>query len=40
VLEIELVAVKTSRDTFQKENAEMKKQIFAMQKKLKAVEAK
>jgi hypothetical protein len=40
VLEVELVAVKTSRDTFQKENAEMKKQIFAMQKKLKAVESK
>jgi len=39
VLEIELVAVKTSRDTFQKENAEMKKQIFAMQKKIKSLES-
>lgn len=40
-LEIELVAVKSSRDGFQKENAEMKKQILAMQKKLaKSLEAK
>jgi hypothetical protein len=35
-----MVAVKTSRDTFQKENAEMKKQILAMQKKLKSYEPK
>jgi FtsZ-binding cell division protein ZapB len=40
VLEIAMVAVKTSRDTFQKENAEMKKQILAMQKKLKSYEPK
>lgn len=38
-LEIELVAVKSSRDNYQKENAEMKKQIFAMQKKMKALES-
>lgn len=38
-LEIELVAVKSSRDSYQKENAEMKKQIFAMQKKMKALES-
>lgn len=39
-LEIELVAVKSSRDGYQKENSEMKKQILAMQKKLKSLEAK
>lgn len=38
-MEIELVAVKSSRDGYQKENAEMKKQIFAMQKKMKAIES-
>jgi FtsZ-binding cell division protein ZapB len=35
VLEIELEAVKRSRDTFQNENAQMKKQIAMLQKKLK-----
>jgi FtsZ-binding cell division protein ZapB len=39
-LEIELLAVKSSRDGYQKENSEMKKQILAMQKKLKSLEAK
>lgn len=38
-LEIELVAVKSSRDGYQKENAEMKKQILAMQRKLKTLES-
>lgn len=36
ILEIELVAVKRSRDTFQNENHQMRKQITMLQKKLKA----
>lgn len=35
VLEIELTAVKTSRDTFQSENAQLKKQVSMLQRKLK-----
>lgn len=38
ILEIELVAVKKSRDTFQNENNQMRKQITMLQKKLKAAE--
>lgn len=35
LLEIDLVAVKTSRDQYQNENAELKKQIASLQRKLK-----
>jgi hypothetical protein len=38
VLKIELVAVKKSRDMFQSENAQLKKQVAMYQKKLKALE--
>lgn len=38
VLEIELASVKISRDTFQTENAQMKKQIQMLNKKIKALE--
>lgn len=38
LLQIELVSVKKSRDMFQAENAQLKKQVAMMQKKLKAVE--
>jgi FtsZ-binding cell division protein ZapB len=38
LLQIELVSVKKSRDMFQSENAQLKKQVAMMQKKLKAVE--
>ena len=38
VLKIELVAVKKSRDMFQSENAQLKKQVAMLQKKLKALE--
>ena len=38
VLKIELVAVKKSRDMFQSENAQLKKQVAIYQKKLKALE--
>jgi cell division septum initiation protein DivIVA len=38
VLKIELVAVKKSRDMFQSENAQLKKQVAMLQKKLKAHE--
>jgi len=38
VLGIELVAVKKSRDMFQSENAQLKKQVAMYQKKLKALE--
>ena len=39
VLGIELVAVKKSRDMFQSENAQLKKQVAMYQKKLKALES-
>jgi FtsZ-binding cell division protein ZapB len=39
VLKIELVAVKKSRDMFQSENAQLKKQVAMYQKKLKALES-
>jgi hypothetical protein len=35
LLEIDLLAVKTSRDQYQNENAELKKQIASLQRKLK-----
>jgi FtsZ-binding cell division protein ZapB len=35
LLKIELSSVKTSRDAFQRENNELKKQIKAMQRQLK-----
>jgi len=38
ILEIELVAVKNSRDRFQAENAQLKKQVAAQQKQLKKIE--
>lgn len=38
VLNIELVAVKQSRDTFQSENAQLKKQVSMLQRKLKQFE--
>lgn len=38
VLEIELASVKISRDTFQTENAQMKKQIQMLNKKIKSLE--
>lgn len=38
ILEIELVAVKSSRDTYQAENAQLKKQVQMLNKKLKAYE--
>jgi FtsZ-binding cell division protein ZapB len=38
LLQIELVSVKKSRDMFQAENAQLKKQVAMIQKKLKAVE--
>ena len=38
VLKIELVAVKKSRDMFQSENAQLKKQVAMLQKKMKAHE--
>lgn len=38
ILEIELVAVKTSRDTYQSENQQLKKQVAMLNKKLKAYE--
>jgi FtsZ-binding cell division protein ZapB len=38
VLEIELQSVKISRDQFQAENAEMKKQIAALNRKVKKAE--
>ena len=38
LLKIELTAVKKSRDTFQSENAQLKKQVAMLQKKLKAFE--
>jgi len=38
ILEIELVAVKSSRDTYQSENAQLKKQVQMLNKKLKAYE--
>lgn len=38
ILEIELIAVKKSRDQYQNENAQMKKQIAMLQKKLKSQE--
>ena len=36
ILEIELVAVKSSRDTYQLENAQLRKQVAMLNKKLKA----
>jgi hypothetical protein len=39
LLEIELAAVKQSRDTFQSENAQLMKQVASLQKKLKKQEA-
>lgn len=39
VLKIELVAVKKSRDQYQAENAQLKKQVAMQQKKLKQLEA-
>lgn len=38
ILKIEMVAVKKSRDMFQSENAQLKKQVAMLQKKLKAFE--
>lgn len=38
ILEIELVAVKSSRDQYQSENAQIKKQVAMLNKKLKAYE--
>ena len=38
ILEIELVAVKSSRDTYQTENMQLKKQVAMLNKKLKAYE--
>ena len=38
ILKIEMVAVKKSRDMFQSENAQLKKQVAMLQKKLKAQE--
>ncbi len=38
ILEIELVAVKSSRDTYQSENAQLKKQVQMLNKKLKSYE--
>lgn len=38
ILEIELVAVKSSRDTYQMENQQLKKQVQMLNKKLKAYE--
>jgi FtsZ-binding cell division protein ZapB len=38
LLKIELVALKKSRDMFQSENAQLKKQVAMYQKKLKALE--
>jgi FtsZ-binding cell division protein ZapB len=38
VLEIELKAVKSSRDQFQAENAQLMKQVAMLQKKLKKIE--
>jgi len=38
ILKIEMVAVKKSRDMFQAENAQLKKQVAMLQKKLKAME--
>jgi FtsZ-binding cell division protein ZapB len=38
LLNIELVAVKKSRDMFQAENAQLKKQVAMLQKKMKAME--
>jgi ParB-like chromosome segregation protein Spo0J len=40
LLEIELAAVKQSRDTFQSENAQLMKQVASLQKKLKKQEEK
>lgn len=40
LLEIELNAVKQSRDTFQAENAQLMKQVATLQKKLKKIEEK
>jgi len=40
LLEIELAAVKHSRDTFQSENAQLMKQVAMLQKKLKKLEEK
>lgn len=40
LLEIELAAVKQSRDTFQSENAQLMKQVAMLQKKLKKYEEK
>ena len=40
LLEIELTAVKQSRDTFQSENAQLMKQVASLQKKLKKQEEK
>lgn len=40
LLEIELAAVKQSRDTFQAENAQLMKQVASLQKKLKKIEEK
>ena len=37
ILEIELVAVKSSRDTYQTENMQLKKQVAMLNKKLKEV---
>lgn len=39
ILEIELVAVKKSRDQYQAENAQLKKQVAMQQKKLKQLES-
>lgn len=38
ILEVELVAVKSSRDTYQSENMQLKKQVAMLNKKLKAYE--
>jgi predicted nucleic acid-binding Zn-ribbon protein len=40
LLEIELAAVKQSRDTFQSENAQLMKQVAMLQKKIKKQEEK
>jgi FtsZ-binding cell division protein ZapB len=40
LLTVELESVKKSRDTYQAENAQLKKQVAAQQRKIKSLESK